>query len=157
MGKESIVISLADAEATRQLGRILGQSLREGSVVLLTGDLGAGKTTLVQGLGEGLGIGSAIISPTFTLINEYLEGRLPLYHLDLYRLSTAEIASLYPETYWEGREVPPGITAIEWSQRLPYKPPNYLHIQLSHTANHDRQANIEQVGDLVNLHILLRS
>ena len=147
MSNESIIISLPDAEATRQLGKILGQSLPAGSVVLLEGDLGAGKTTLVQGLGEGLGITTAIVSPTFTLINEYTEGRLPLYHLDLYRLSEGEIASLYPETYWEGREVTPGITAIEWAERLPYKPSNYLHIQLSHTANYGRQANIEQVGE----------
>lgn len=70
-------IFLADTEATLHLGITLGQSLTAGSVILLEGDLGAGKTTLVQGIGKGLGIAESIVSPTFTLINEYTEGRLP--------------------------------------------------------------------------------
>jgi tRNA threonylcarbamoyladenosine biosynthesis protein TsaE len=74
-------IFLADAQATRSLGISLGQSLPAGTVILLLGELGAGKTTLVQGIGAGVGITEPIVSPTFTLINEYLEGRLPLYHL----------------------------------------------------------------------------
>src|SRR4028118_407740 len=109
-------IFLADAEATRSLGLSLGQSLPAGSVILLEGDLGAGKTTLVQGIGEGLGISDPIVSPTFTLINEYMEGRLPLYHLDLYRLEAKQVAALNLETYWEGVEVTPGIVAIEWAE-----------------------------------------
>ncbi len=75
-------VFLADASATRSLGITLGKFLPAGSVILLSGELGAGKTTLVQGIGEGLGITDPIVSPTFTLINEYTEGRLPLYHLD---------------------------------------------------------------------------
>lgn len=125
-----INISLKNALATQQLGKILGESLPAGSVVLLDGDLGAGKTTLIQGIGVGLGIKDAIVSPTFTLINEYPEGRLPLYHLDLYRLDAEDIEALSPEIYWEGIEVEPGITAIEWAQRLPYQPSNYLKIEL---------------------------
>src|SRR3712207_9003146 len=99
-------IFLADAQATRSLGVKLGQSLSAGSVILLQGDLGAGKTTLVQGIGAGLGITDSIVSPTFTLINEYPEGRLPLYHLDLYRLQPQEVEALQLETYWEGVEMP---------------------------------------------------
>ncbi|MGK7875800.1 MAG: tRNA (adenosine(37)-N6)-threonylcarbamoyltransferase complex ATPase subunit type 1 TsaE [Xenococcaceae cyanobacterium] len=147
MALQSVAIFLPDAQATRQLGRVLGQSLPAGSVVLLEGDLGAGKTTLVQGIGEGLGITEPIVSPTFTLINEYIEGRLPLYHLDFYRLQAGEIEAISPETYWEGVEVPPGITAIEWAQRLPYKPPNYLDIQLTHALEQGRQANVLLVGE----------
>src|SRR5919199_6139267 len=105
-------IFLADTEATRSLGVTLGQSLPAGSVILLEGDLGSGKTTLVQGLGEGLGITNPIVSPTFTLINEYTEGRLPLYHLDLYRLQPAEVEALNPEIYWEGMEVPLGSSML---------------------------------------------
>ena len=71
-------IFLADAKATRSLGVELGKSLPASSIILLEGDLGAGKTTLVQGIGEGLGITDAIVSPTFTLINEYTEGRLQI-------------------------------------------------------------------------------
>ncbi|MEB3293329.1 MAG: tRNA (adenosine(37)-N6)-threonylcarbamoyltransferase complex ATPase subunit type 1 TsaE [Synechococcales bacterium] len=126
------ILQLADANQTYQLGQHLGRSLRAGSVLLLEGNLGAGKTTLVQGIGAGLGIPDSIESPTFTLINEYLEGRLPLYHLDLYRLDRAEAAELHLETYWEGLEVEPGILAIEWSDRLPYYPASYLRLQLDY-------------------------
>ncbi len=148
-------IFLTDTEATRSLGISLGQSLPAGSVILLEGDLGAGKTTLVQGIGEGLGITDAIVSPTFTLINEYTEGRLPLYHLDLYRLEPEEVEALNLETYWEGVEVPPGIVAIEWAERLEYEPPAYLGIQLSHSADSGRQAKLMPVGafDLKSLKI----
>ncbi|MBE9126166.1 MULTISPECIES: tRNA (adenosine(37)-N6)-threonylcarbamoyltransferase complex ATPase subunit type 1 TsaE [unclassified Coleofasciculus] len=137
---------LADAEATRSLGVSLGQSLPAGSVILLEGDLGAGKTTLVQGIGEGLGIRDAIVSPTFTLINEYPQGRIPLYHLDLYRLQSEEVEALNLESYWEGIEMPLGIVAIEWAERLLYLPPNYLHIYLKYSAEGGRQAELVSVG-----------
>jgi tRNA threonylcarbamoyladenosine biosynthesis protein TsaE len=125
-------IFLADTTATIELGMFLGRSLTPGSILLLSGDLGAGKTTLVQGIGAGLNITEPIVSPTFTLITEYLEGRIPLYHLDLYRLEPDQIPSLNPEIYWEGMEVEPGIVAIEWAERLPYLPDNYLQISLAH-------------------------
>lgn len=139
-------IFLVDARATRSLGVHLGKSLSAGSTILLSGDLGAGKTTLVQGMGEGLGITDRIVSPTFTLINEYSEGRLPLYHLDLYRLQPEEVATLNPESYWEGIEVPPGIVAIEWAERLPYLPPSYLRLHLAY-AQQGRQAELTPVGE----------
>ncbi len=139
---------LADAEATRSLGVRLGQSLPAGSTILLAGDLGAGKTTLVQGIGEGLGITDAIVSPTFTLINEYPEGRIPLYHFDLYRLQPAEVETLNPESYWEGIEIPLGIVAIEWAERLPYLPPKYLHVQLTYSTTGGRQVKLMPVGEL---------
>lgn len=136
-------IFLKDALATQHLGIILGQTLKANTVILLEGDLGAGKTTLVQGLGKGLGIDEPIVSPTFTIINEYTQARLPLYHLDLYRLETAEIIGLNLDTYWEGIEVEPGIVAIEWSQRLPYKPDTYLTI---HLANDSKSQNLQEVN-----------
>ncbi len=135
-------IFLADAVATRSLGIALGQSLTPGNVILLEGDLGAGKTTLVQGIGFGLGITEPIVSPTFTLINEYAEGRLPLYHLDLYRLEPREVATLNLETYWEGVEVMPGIVAIEWAERMPYKPDSYLNVRLTCGDEGTRKAEI---------------
>jgi tRNA threonylcarbamoyladenosine biosynthesis protein TsaE len=140
-------IFLADAEATRSLGLSLGQSLPAGSVILLEGDLGAGKTTLVQGIGEGLGITDSIVSPTFTLINEYLEGRLPLYHLDLYRLEPEEVKALNLESYWEGVEFELGIVAIEWAERLSYKPQAYLSICLNYSVDTGRQASLIPVGN----------
>jgi tRNA threonylcarbamoyladenosine biosynthesis protein TsaE len=139
-------IFLADAQDTRSLGVKLGKSLPAGSVILLEGDLGAGKTTLVQGIGEGLGIIDPIVSPTFTLINEYPEGRIPLYHLDLYRLEPSEVEALNLERYWEGVEFPSGIVAIEWAERLLYKPPSYLHLCLTYDKENGRQAELASVG-----------
>lgn len=143
----AIILSLADATATRSLGVRLGQFLPGGSVILLKGDLGSGKTTLVQGIGEGLGISEPIVSPTFTLINEYPEGRLPLYHLDLYRIEPEEAAALHPEIYWEGVEVPLGIVAIEWAERLQYKPPHYLLVSLSYCGDGSRRVELLGVGE----------
>lgn len=135
-------IFLADTEATLRLGITLGESLTPSSVILLKGDLGAGKTTLVQGIGKGLGITEPIVSPTFTLINEYTEGRLPLYHLDLYRLEPQEVAALNLESYWEGVEVIPGIVAVEWAERLPYKPDSYLSVSLTYEHGGTRQVEL---------------
>lgn len=139
-------VKLNDVEATLNLGRRLGKHLEAGSVILLEGDLGAGKTTLVQGIGEGLGILKGIVSPTFILLNEYTEGRLPLYHFDLYRLGDDEVDDIYPEIHWEGIEVTPGVTAIEWAERLPYKPDSYIKIKLYYDSDRQRRGNITLIG-----------
>lgn len=137
-GKSAQTQRLPNAEATRQFGVELGRSLPQGSILLLNGDLGSGKTTLVQGIGEGLGIVEPIVSPTFTLINEYIHGRLPLYHLDLYRLEPADVEALNLETYWDDQETPLGVVAIEWPERLPYLPGSYLNILLTHAPDGSR-------------------
>jgi len=139
------VISLADVNATLALGDVLGRSLPAGTVLLLHGNLGSGKTTLVQGIGHGLGISDPILSPTFTLVSEYYDGRIPLYHLDLYRLTQAEVANLYLETYWEGDEFPLGLVAIEWAERLPALPEAYGEIELA-IAPLGRQVTLTSVG-----------
>jgi tRNA threonylcarbamoyladenosine biosynthesis protein TsaE len=141
----SYQIDLPTLDATQNLGKTLGQTLTAGMVVLLEGDLGSGKTTLVQSIGAQLGITEAIVSPTFTLVNEYPEGSIPLYHFDLYRLSPAEVAGLHLETYWDGIENPLGIVAIEWPDRLTPWPEQYLSIHLSHTAT-GRQATLQAKG-----------
>jgi tRNA threonylcarbamoyladenosine biosynthesis protein TsaE len=141
-----ISITLPNAAATRHLGIALGRSLPPGSILLLEGDLGSGKTSLVQGIGEGLGITEPISSPTFVLLNEYPEGRIPLYHLDLYRLQPSEVDELYLENYWEGIEVPLGIVAIEWAERLGYLPSDYLKLQWIH-ADMGRVINVTAVLD----------
>ncbi|WP_267383609.1 tRNA (adenosine(37)-N6)-threonylcarbamoyltransferase complex ATPase subunit type 1 TsaE [Cyanobacterium sp. uoEpiScrs1] len=143
-----MIIELPSTDATLHLGEQLGKLLSARTVILLRGNLGAGKTTLVQGIGRGLGIAEPIVSPTFNLINEYTEGRLQLYHMDLYRLKLQEIERLYPELYWEGKEVPPGITAIEWAQRLIYQPSDYLEIQLINLPKLSRrQAVLKEIGN----------
>ncbi|NJO19206.1 MAG: tRNA (adenosine(37)-N6)-threonylcarbamoyltransferase complex ATPase subunit type 1 TsaE [Spirulinaceae cyanobacterium RM2_2_10] len=140
-----------DADARRcggeqgRWGAWLGRSLAP-CTLLLDGELGAGKTTLVQGLGASLGITDPIVSPTFALLGEYLEGQQPLYHFDLYRLSPAEVPSLAPEIYWEGQEVAPGWVAIEWAQRLPYRPSEYLALQLRHQADGTRWLQVQAQG-----------
>jgi len=153
---ERATICLSDANATRSLGLQLGQVLPAHTVLLLQGDLGSGKTTFVQGLGEGLGVADPIDSPTFALINEYFDGRLPLYHFDLYRLNPAEAAALYPETYWEGDEKEPGIVAIEWSERLVYLPDNYLSLHFYYDNDSGRQVDWQTVGSLELAPLLAR-
>jgi tRNA threonylcarbamoyladenosine biosynthesis protein TsaE len=137
---------LPNPESTREFGKKLGQLLPPNSILLLAGNLGAGKTTFVQGLAAGLDIPESVESPTFTLINEYTTGRIPLYHLDLYRLESSEIIDLNLEQYWEGIEVEPGIVAIEWADRLPYKPENYLQIELIYTETGERMLTIINEG-----------
>lgn len=100
---------------TEALGEAWGRAAERGLVLALTGDLGAGKTQLVKGLARGLGSAARVHSPTFTLVNEYLDGRLPLYHLDLYRLETPEqIAGAGLEEFLR----PDGVTVIEWAERM---------------------------------------
>lgn len=142
----TIALNLPNPEATRSLGIQLGEYLPAGSVLLLEGNLGSGKTTLVKGLAEGLQISDLVDSPTFTLINEYLDGRLPLYHFDLYRLNPQEASDLYPETYWEGIEVEPGVVAIEWAERLTYRPEDYLMIQFADLGAAGRQVLLTPAG-----------
>jgi tRNA threonylcarbamoyladenosine biosynthesis protein TsaE len=145
---DNITIRLDGSDATRKLGIDLGRSLAPGSIICLDGDLGAGKTTLIQGIGEGLGITEPIDSPTFTLINEYFSGRIPLYHLDLYRLEPSEINQLNLESYWQGIETPLGIVAIEWADKLTCLPDNYLRISLSYVEAEARQVKLTTIGTM---------
>ena len=149
-----ISLFLADEMATRNLGVALGRSLPPGSILLLEGDLGSGKTTLVQGIGAGLGITESIASPTFILLNEYPEGRIPLYHLDLYRLQPSEVDALHLESYWDGTEFPLGIVAIEWAERLVYMPLSYLKIQLTSVETSGRQAVITAIGAIAQAQLI---
>ncbi len=151
---QELFLSLPDANSTRNLGKVLGEKLPPGSVILLEGNLGSGKTTLVQGMGEGLGIEQGIDSPTFTLINEYFGGRIPLYHLDLYRLEAAEIEGLNLDIYWDGLEVEPGIVAIEWADKLEYKPSAYLLVDFKDVSGEGRQVELRVLGEWLDLEML---
>ena len=100
-------------EETEALGEKLGRRLTGGEVLAYTGDLGAGKTAFTRGLARGLGITERVTSPTFTIVNEYEGGRLPLFHFDLYRLGSAE--ELF-DIGWEDYLARNGVCAVEWSE-----------------------------------------
>ena len=102
-------------EETESLGEQLGRVARHGLVIALTGELGAGKTQLVKGIARGLGSAARVHSPTFTLVNEYGDGRLKLFHLDLYRLETpGQILAAGLEEFFQ----PDGVAVIEWAERI---------------------------------------
>ena len=117
-------------EETQALGVRLGQQLRGGEVVLLCGDLGAGKTCLAQGVGEGLGVTTAVQSPTFVIVQAHEGGRLPLWHMDLYRLrDEAEVEQTGVEELLDGD----GVALIGWADRHPWVlPADHLRITLTH-------------------------
>lgn len=106
----------ASAAETEAVGAALAQQLRPGDVLAFCGDLGAGKTAFTRGLARGLGITAQVTSPTFTIVNEYLHGRLPLFHFDLYRLPNAE--AVY-DIGWDDYLERGGVCAVEWSENAP--------------------------------------
>jgi tRNA threonylcarbamoyladenosine biosynthesis protein TsaE len=112
-----VTLRSASVARTHALGKALGELARAGDVVLLEGELGAGKTAFTQGIGLGLGVTATINSPTFTILKEY-EGRLPLYHFDLYRLDEPdELYELGFEDYFRGD----GVCVVEWAERGEFK------------------------------------
>jgi len=123
-------IELSSAEDTLRLGRKLGQGAQEGDVIALLGDLGAGKTTLTQGILSGLGYLKEVTSPTFSLVQEYLGGRLPAFHFDFYRVETEhELLDLGWDDYLERN----GIVIVEWPSLFPQLLPEQTKwIELSH-------------------------
>ncbi|MGB3306681.1 MAG: tRNA (adenosine(37)-N6)-threonylcarbamoyltransferase complex ATPase subunit type 1 TsaE [Thermomicrobiales bacterium] len=142
-------IQIASAGEMRALGGRLARRLMVGDVVLLHGDLGSGKTTLVQGIAEGFGVVEAVQSPTFTLVAEH-EGRaqdgtgLKLYHLDLYRLTDpAELESFGYESYLQPAD---GISLIEWPERADdWLPDRFLLVRIDYAAEGGRSVMLEAV------------
>jgi tRNA threonylcarbamoyladenosine biosynthesis protein TsaE len=126
----------ANAEATREVAAQLVPDLKAGSVVALVGDLGAGKTEFVKGLAAGLFSPAVVTSPTFTLIHEYLGGRLPLYHMDFYRLSSEdELDEIGFDDYLSQA----GVCAVEWANRFPERiPGTAIWVTLSIAENNER-------------------
>ena len=130
------VVTTSEAD-TAAVGRDLAQTLSPGDVVLLYGDLGAGKTAFTKGLAEGLGASrDDVSSPTFTIMQEYRGGRLPLFHVDLYRLNDPrEVEDLGLEELAND-----GVLAIEWADKMParVKPSRYVEIRIEHGAEDTR-------------------
>ncbi len=130
-------------DETQALGRLLGEASEPDSLVLLTGELGAGKTCFSQGVAAGLGVQEQVTSPTFILAAEY-QGRLPLYHLDLYRIEAPEeAADLDLDRFLGGRAV----TLVEWAERaLGLWPEDHLTIVFSHRLGEERDLMIKAGG-----------
>ena len=124
-------------EETEALGARLARALEPGAVVAFTGDLGAGKTAFVRGLARGLGIRDRVTSPTFTVVNEYEGGRLPLFHFDLYRLGSAD--ELF-DIGWEDYLARGGVCAVEWSERMEeLLEPGTIRVDLRRGEDEDRR------------------
>lgn len=125
-------LTLTNRDATIALGKKIGQQLVAGDVLVLDGDLGAGKTTFTKGLAAGLEIPDIIKSPTFTIIHEYQDGRLPLYHMDAYRLENGGTEDLGLEEYFDGD----GVSVVEWAEFVEDElPTDFLAIHFKRTGD----------------------
>lgn len=140
-----LLATTASVDETRELGEALAALARPGDIIVLAGDLGAGKTAFVQGFGRGLGVVQRITSPTFTLVHVYEDGRLPVHHLDVYRLDQlSEALDLgLAEMLDEG-----GVMLIEWGDAItPVLPHDYLEVRITFGAgDDDRQLALRAVG-----------
>ena len=133
-------IRTENEEQTMTIAIRLAESLEPGMTLLLEGDLGAGKTTFTKGIGEGLGVKRMIKSPSYTIIREYQDGRLPLYHIDLYRLDESGASELGLEEYFDGN----GITVVEWPSIAPDELPNErLEIRLTASLENMTHRDVE--------------
>ena len=125
---------------TEAVGAALGKILRPGTVIAYRGDLGAGKTAFTRGLARGLGYRDPVTSPTYTIVNEYLGGRLPLFHFDMYRLSSSD--DLW-DIGWEDYLERGGICAVEWSENVADALEGAIRIRIEKTGEESRRITIE--------------
>ena len=142
---KSTVVCTSSPEETTQLGEFIGGVLKPGTIIGLSGELGTGKTHLIKGLAEGLGVDERyyVTSPSFTIINEY-PGKIPLNHFDLYRLEGREqLEELGCEEYFYSERV----TVIEWAEKvLPLLPGNHLMVEITHLGENRRKFKITGLG-----------
>ncbi len=133
------------ASETRELGKRLAKQLQAGDTVLLRGDLGAGKSELTRGIAAGLGVTETVTSPSFTILNVYESGRIPLYHFDWYRLeSEEELYELGMDEYLGGN----GIAVVEWPEQCPEAvPETALEILLTQQGENEREIALRRLGD----------
>lgn len=137
-------------EETEKLGAALGALLQPGTVIAYRGDLGAGKTAFTRGLAKGLGAQECITSPTYTIVNEYLSGRLPLFHFDMYRLQSAD--DLF-DIGWEDYLDRGGVCAVEWSENVQEALEDAVIIAIEKTGEESRRITITGGMELADLSI----
>ena len=133
---------------TETIGAALGKILPPGSVIAYRGDLGAGKTAFTRGLARGLGCTEIVTSPTYTIVNEYLSGRLPLFHFDMYRLASAD--DLW-DIGWDDYLERGGICAVEWSENVREALEEPIFVRIEKTGDSARCITIEGGIDLADL------
>ena len=134
-------------EETEALGEALGRRLRGGEIVAYYGGLGAGNTAFTRGLARGLDISARVTSPTYTIVNEYLGGRLPLFHFDMYRLSSAD--DLF-DIGWEDYLQRGGVCAVEWSENVQEALENAVTVRIEKRSDETREITIEGNTDYEN-------
>ena len=127
-------------QETENVGAALGKILKAGTILAYRGDLGAGKTAFTRGLARGLGYADPVTSPTYTIVNEYLGGRLPLFHFDMYRLASSD--DLW-DIGWEDYLERGGICAVEWSENVEDAMENAVYVTIHKTGEETRRIEIE--------------
>ena len=127
IGGFGMQITTHSADETQALGQRLAKRLLPGDVIAYFGDLGAGKTALTRGIAQGLGVTDLVISPTYTIVNEYLTGRIPLFHFDMYRLGSSD--ELF-DIGWEDYLARGGVCAVEWSENVEDALRDAIHITI---------------------------
>ena len=127
-------------EETEKLGAALAQRLKPGAIIAYTGDLGAGKTAFTRGLAKGLGYTQPVTSPTYTIVNEYLGGRLPLFHFDMYRLASSD--DLW-DIGWEDYLERGGVCAVEWSENVADAMEDAIRVDIAKLSDDTREITIE--------------
>ena len=135
-------------EETEAVGAALGKILNPGAVLAYRGDLGAGKTAFTRGLARGLGYREPVTSPTYTIVNEYLGGRLPLFHFDMYRLASSD--DLW-DIGWEDYLERGGVCAVEWSENVDDAMENAIYVTIYKTGEGSRRIVIEGGENLADL------
>lgn len=137
-------LSLSPDE-TERIGEMLGEKLHKGTVIAFRGGLGMGKTCFTRGLAKGLGCTDQVTSPTFALINEYLSGRIPLYHFDMYRISSWE--DLYSTSFFEYIDEG-SVLACEWSENIESAlPDDTIYVEFTRISDSEREIIIKQKGE----------
>ena len=134
-------------EQTEAVGAALAKILTPGTILAYRGDLGAGKTAFTRGLAKGLGCTDLVTSPTYTIVNEYLSGRLPLFHFDMYRLASSD--DLW-DIGWEDYLERGGVCAVEWSENVADAMENPIFITIEKTGEDSRRITIEGGDDLAD-------
>ena len=133
---------------TEAVGAALGKILQPGTILAYRGDLGAGKTAFTRGLAKGLGCGDIVTSPTYTIVNEYLSGRLPLFHFDMYRLHSSD--DLW-DIGWEDYLERGGVCAVEWSENVADAMEDAVFITIEKLGEDSRRITIEGGDFLADL------